>query len=83
MDIRKKIFYFVIRLFILIVVVCCVTEYYDDKCNIYKDKMFEAMEERDKALDQVSLLESELYKLKTQPSEFLYNMAEKELTQWK
>lgn len=67
MDIKKKIIYSIIRISILLLIVGCVSSYYKNECEIYKEKMYEAMEERDNAKieaynfkNQKNLLEYEL-----------------------
>lgn len=60
MDLKKKIIYSIIRISVLLLIVGCVSNYYKNECEIYKDKMFEAMEERDNTKDEIADLRAQL-----------------------
>lgn len=73
-KVNRRIVFSVIRITALLLIVGCVAKYYDNQCTIYKDKMFDAMEERDQAnfesvnlKSQISILE---YKLSNNSEDF-------------
>lgn len=81
MNLKKKVLYAFIRLTALAIIIGCVSHYYNEQCEYYREKMFEAMEERDMALSEIVLLESDIEELTSQPSIYIQEKAAKERTQ--